>query len=71
MSIAKEERVSMEELEAIIGSGKDGRVTKDDMKSYIENRSNEPKVTKTQQVGNASTTSKNRSKRKCSSYKIL
>lgn len=50
MSIAKEERVSMEELEAIIGSGKDGRVTKDDMKSYIENRSNKPKTTKTQQV---------------------
>ena len=38
-NIAQAEGVSMEELEAISGHGKDGRVTKDDILSYIENRS--------------------------------
>ncbi|MDC6367732.1 MULTISPECIES: dihydrolipoamide acetyltransferase family protein [Flavobacteriaceae] len=38
-NIAKEEGVSMEELEAIIGTGKEGRVTKNDIKAFIENRS--------------------------------
>ncbi|KAB5485254.1 dihydrolipoamide acetyltransferase family protein [Flagellimonas hadalis] len=39
-NIAKEEGVSMEELEAIIGTGKEGRVTKTDIMAYLENRSN-------------------------------
>lgn len=39
-NIAKEEGVSMEELEAIIGTGKEGRVTKNDIMAYLENRSN-------------------------------
>ena len=34
-SIAKEEGISQSELDAIIGSGKDGRVTKDDIMAYI------------------------------------
>nr|WP_298930773.1 dihydrolipoamide acetyltransferase family protein [uncultured Allomuricauda sp.] len=38
-NIAKEEGISMEELEAIIGTGKEGRVTKNDIKAFLENRS--------------------------------
>jgi len=37
-NIAKAEGVSMEELEAIIGSGKDQRVTKNDILAYIKNK---------------------------------
>ena len=37
-NIAKKEEVSMNELEAITGSGKDDRVTKEDILSYIKNR---------------------------------
>ncbi|MFC6097969.1 dihydrolipoamide acetyltransferase family protein [Flavobacterium qiangtangense] len=37
-NIAKEEGVSVSELEAINGSGKDGRVTKDDILGYIADR---------------------------------
>lgn len=37
-NIAKEEGVSFEELEAIVGTGKDGRVSKNDMLAFIENR---------------------------------
>jgi 2-oxoglutarate dehydrogenase E2 component (dihydrolipoamide succinyltransferase) len=36
-SIAKQENVSMKELEDIPGSGKDGRVTKNDLLGYLEN----------------------------------
>ena len=45
-NIAQTERVSMQELEAITGSGKDGRVTKDDILLFIENRTSEPKKAK-------------------------
>lgn len=38
MSMAKEEGISMQELEAIPGTGKDGRVTKNDMQQYMKNR---------------------------------
>ncbi|WP_435625087.1 dihydrolipoamide acetyltransferase family protein [Flagellimonas sp.] len=38
-NIAKEEGISMEELEAIVGTGKEGRVTKNDIKAYLESRS--------------------------------
>lgn len=37
-NIAKEEGISIVELESIAGSGKDGRVTKEDILKYIENR---------------------------------
>jgi 2-oxoglutarate dehydrogenase E2 component (dihydrolipoamide succinyltransferase) len=37
-SIAKEEGISQEELESIEGSGKDNRVTKDDVLQYLEDR---------------------------------
>jgi len=36
-NIAKEEGISVAELESISGSGKDGRVTKEDIIKYIEN----------------------------------
>ena len=38
-NIAKKEGISQDELDAVEGSGKDGRVTKNDILSYIENRS--------------------------------
>ena len=38
-NIAKEEGVSLQELEGLVGSGKDGRVTKNDILDYIESRS--------------------------------
>jgi len=41
-NIAKEEGISLAELEAISGSGKDGRVTKEDVLNYIKNRGNQP-----------------------------
>jgi 2-oxoglutarate dehydrogenase E2 component (dihydrolipoamide succinyltransferase) len=37
-NIAKEEGVSIAELERILGSGKEGRVTKDDILKFVENR---------------------------------
>ena len=37
-NIAKEEGISLSELENIPGSGKEGRVTKEDILKYIENR---------------------------------
>ena len=37
-SIAKEEGISQEELESIDGSGKDGRVSKDDILGYVEDK---------------------------------
>ncbi|MCL7752976.1 dihydrolipoamide acetyltransferase family protein [Polaribacter sp. Z022] len=46
-NIAQKEGVTLSELESIIGSGKDQRVTKEDILSYIENRgvaSNETKI---------------------------
>jgi 2-oxoglutarate dehydrogenase E2 component (dihydrolipoamide succinyltransferase) len=41
-SIAKEENISNAELDSIAGSGKEGRVTKEDILSYIANRKNAP-----------------------------
>ncbi|WP_373496404.1 dihydrolipoamide acetyltransferase family protein [Aquiflexum sp.] len=38
LSIAKEEKISKDELASIPGSGKDGRVTKQDMLTYIKER---------------------------------
>ena len=39
-NIAKKEKISNQELDSIIGSGKDGRVTKQDILSYVSSRSN-------------------------------
>ena len=41
-SMAEKEGVSQSELDAIAGSGKDGRVTKSDMRAYLETRVQQP-----------------------------
>lgn len=41
-SIAEKENVSQSELDSIIGSGQDGRVTKNDLITYLANRTNKP-----------------------------
>ena len=46
-NIAKEEGISLAELEAIAGSGKDGRVNKEDLLNYIKNRGSQPAVVAT------------------------
>ncbi|MDG3583906.1 dihydrolipoamide acetyltransferase family protein [Galbibacter pacificus] len=43
-NIAKEENIGLEELEGIAGTGKDGRVTKDDILGYLEKRSGKPTI---------------------------
>ncbi|WP_396137433.1 dihydrolipoamide acetyltransferase family protein [Flavobacterium sp.] len=54
-NIAKEEGISLTELESISGSGKDGRVNKEDLLKYIESRksqvaSSNVNTQKTQQI---------------------
>ena len=41
MNIARQENISMPELEKVPGTGKDGRVTKNDILAYIKNRAGE------------------------------
>ena len=43
-NIAKEEGISLSELEAIQGTGKDGRVTKSDILAYVESRGTQPQA---------------------------
>jgi 2-oxoglutarate dehydrogenase E2 component (dihydrolipoamide succinyltransferase) len=43
-NIAKEEGISLAELEAIAGSGKDGRVNKEDLLNYVKNRGSQTSV---------------------------
>ena len=43
-NIAKEEGISVAELEAISGSGKDGRVNKEDLLNYIKNKESQPNM---------------------------
>ena len=43
-NIAKEEGISLAELESISGSGKDGRVNKEDLLNYIKNRRSQTSV---------------------------
>ncbi|TDS56541.1 dihydrolipoamide acetyltransferase family protein [Myroides indicus] len=50
-NIAKEEGISLSELEAINGTGKEGRVTKNDILEYVKNRgsqSPQPTIVKTE-----------------------
>jgi 2-oxoglutarate dehydrogenase E2 component (dihydrolipoamide succinyltransferase) len=49
-NIAKTEGVSMEQLETISGSGKDGRVTKEDILLYLENGISTPKPSAIKEV---------------------
>lgn len=53
-NIAKNEQINMAELEAIDGSGKDGRVTKKDMLSYVENKKSGAVVYNTPQTQTSS-----------------
>jgi 2-oxoglutarate dehydrogenase E2 component (dihydrolipoamide succinyltransferase) len=46
-NIAKEEGISIAELQTISGTGKEGRITKVDILEYIKNRGNQPKVVAT------------------------
>ncbi len=41
-TIAQQESISTEELDSIVGSGANGRVTKSDILSYVENRTSAP-----------------------------
>ena len=43
-NIAKEEGISLAELESISGSGKDGRINKEDLLNYIKNRGSQTSV---------------------------
>ncbi|RYD90579.1 MAG: 2-oxo acid dehydrogenase subunit E2, partial [Sphingobacteriales bacterium] len=45
LNIAREEGIPMQELELIPGTGKDGRVSKKDILSYVENRGSAPAQT--------------------------
>lgn len=45
LNIAKEENISMSELETIPGTGNEGRVTKRDILAYVQNRSTAPAAT--------------------------
>jgi 2-oxoglutarate dehydrogenase E2 component (dihydrolipoamide succinyltransferase) len=47
-NIAQTEGISMQELESISGSGKEGRVTKEDILQFIEHKKVAPKVVSTQ-----------------------
>ncbi len=49
-SIAKQEGIGVEELESIPGTGKDGRVTKNDMHAYLANRGQKPASTPSPQT---------------------
>lgn len=42
LNIAREEGISMQELEYVPGTGKEGRVSKKDIMTYVENRQNAP-----------------------------
>jgi 2-oxoglutarate dehydrogenase E2 component (dihydrolipoamide succinyltransferase) len=46
-NIAKEEGISLTELESIAGSGKDGRVNKEDVLNYIKNKGSQTSVQST------------------------
>lgn len=58
-SIAKEEGVSVEELDNIKGTGQDGRVTKSDILAYLPNRNKQATTTtsKTESISQTATTS--------------
>lgn len=47
LNIARAEGVSMTELEAMPGTGKEGRVTKADILAYVSNKGNQPAVVAT------------------------
>jgi len=46
MNIAKQEKISMAELDTIVGTGRDERVTKNDIIAFVEKKKNAPIVEK-------------------------
>ncbi|MCB7480818.1 dihydrolipoamide acetyltransferase family protein [Christiangramia sediminis] len=54
-NIAKEEGISLSELEGIEGTGKEGRVTKNDILGYVENRGEKSKKSDTTSKKSADT----------------
>jgi 2-oxoglutarate dehydrogenase E2 component (dihydrolipoamide succinyltransferase) len=55
LNIAREEGISMQELEYIPGTGKEGRVSKKDILEYVANRGNAPQQPAQQVNGSAQT----------------
>ncbi len=49
-NIAKEEGISIDELEKLNGTGKDGRITKTDILDYVKNRGSQPAAAPAQQT---------------------
>ena len=60
-SIAKEEGISLSELDSIKGSGQDGRVTKSDILAYLPNRNKTASVASTTETKTATTPAANKS----------
>ena len=58
LNIAKEENISSAELDAIAGTGADGRVTKHDIFAYLKNRQTSPKVSTVKEVPSVAVPSK-------------
>lgn len=56
-NIAKEEGISIAELEAINGTGKDGRITKTDILDYVKNRGSQPAAAPAQKAAAPAQTS--------------
>src|SRR5690606_35123261 len=55
-NIAKEEGISQAELDTISGTGKDGRVTKNDILAHLESRKSEPQPVKAVEAPKAAPT---------------
>lgn len=53
-SIAKKENISIEELDAVVGTGKDNRLTKEDILNYISSRNIEVSASKDKKIDKAS-----------------
>ena len=72
-NIAKQEGVSQTELDTVVGSGKDGRVTKNDILSYIEKRTSQPTPTpaNTQEVAKAAPAQTNGTTKKASPAPVV
>ncbi|MGB1308393.1 MAG: dihydrolipoamide acetyltransferase family protein [Oceanihabitans sp.] len=57
-NIAKQEGISQDELDTIPGTGLEGRVTKNDILSYVENKSTQPATPVAKATQNTTTTEK-------------
>lgn len=53
--IAETEGLSMEQLDMVSGTGKDGRVTKNDILKFVENRSTQPLIKETTTINKEAT----------------